>query len=158
MDSLACAVTGHRDIPLQKIQPLCRALDEQVRFAFDDGFRVFWSGFAEGADTIFAKRVLALQKEGLPILLCAAIPYQGRVRELERTAEGRFLLESCSRTHIVSPVFFHGVHHVRDRFLAEECARMIAVYDGRSTGGTLYTLLQARERLRDVRTINLAEL
>ena len=74
-----CCVTGHRDIPLQKLSPLFKRLRQETEWAIENGYTHFISGFAAGTDLFFAEVVAAL-KNTYPITLEAAIPYRGRLR------------------------------------------------------------------------------
>ena len=49
-----CCVTGHRDIPENRISYVEQELLREVQTAIDDGYTRFISGFADGTDLIFA--------------------------------------------------------------------------------------------------------
>ena len=52
-----CCITGHRDIPVEKKDFVEEALRREVAAAIKDGYTRFISGFAEGADLMFASVV-----------------------------------------------------------------------------------------------------
>ena len=54
MDKKTCCVTGHRDIPAERISNVEQELRREVRAAIEDGYTRFISGFAEGTDLMFA--------------------------------------------------------------------------------------------------------
>ena len=111
MAEKTCCVTGHRDIPEDRIAYVEQELRREVLAAIQDGYTRFISGFAEGADLMFAA-IVAEQKEHAP---------------------------SC---------FLE-----RNRYMAGESQRVIAVYDGRERGGTLFTMRYAHSIGREVREI-----
>ena len=80
MAEKTCCVTGHRDIPEDRIAYVEQELRREVLAVIQDGYTRFISGFAEGADLMFAA-IVAEQKEHNPdLFLEAAIPYAGRLK------------------------------------------------------------------------------
>ena len=67
MDKKTCCVTGHRNIPAERIAYVEQELRREVQAAIEDGYTRFISGFAEGADLMFAA-IVAEQKEHNPDL------------------------------------------------------------------------------------------
>ncbi|WP_417092331.1 VirD4-like conjugal transfer protein, CD1115 family [Intestinimonas timonensis] len=74
-ETKTCCVTGHRDIPAEKKGLVEEALRREVAAAIEDGYTRFISGFAEGADLMFAAIVAEAKKENGSLFLEAAIPY-----------------------------------------------------------------------------------
>lgn len=74
-----CCVTGHRNIPLEQTACISDLLRKEILSAIADGYTHFISGFASGADLLFADIVAEL-KALYPITLEAAIPYPGRMK------------------------------------------------------------------------------
>ena len=58
MAEKTCCVTGHRDIPEDRIAYVEQELRREVLAAIQDGYTRFISGFAEGADLMFAAIVV----------------------------------------------------------------------------------------------------
>ena len=58
-----CCITAHRDIPKEQADAVKHALWHEVKKAAADGFTIFMSGFADGADLYFAEMVVKLQAE-----------------------------------------------------------------------------------------------
>lgn len=145
-----CCVTGHRDIPLQKISPLLKSLRQEAEWAIENGYTHFISGFAAGADLFFAEVVAAL-KDTYPITLEAAIPYPGRLRT--RDQDFQRLIRQCERVRVHSAEYSKGCYMIRNRYMVDSSSLVIAVHDGRLTGGTAATLRYARETGRQIREI-----
>ena len=99
MGSLTCCVTGHRDIPAERIAYVEQQLRREVLEAIEAGYTRFISGFAEGTDLTFAA-IVAEQKERHPeLFLEAAIPYTGRLKT--RNYQFRTLLQSCDGIKVI---------------------------------------------------------
>ena len=79
-----CCVTGHRDIPEEQKIKIDELLHREILMAIEDGYTHFISGFAAGADLLFAEIVNEL-KASCPIALEAAIPYPGRMKSPDKT-------------------------------------------------------------------------
>ena len=67
MAEKACGVTGHRDLPDNQIENIKLNLRREIDKAITDGYTSFLSGFAEGADLLFAEIVVEKCKEN-PLL------------------------------------------------------------------------------------------
>ena len=151
MDEKTCCVTGHQDIPAERITYVEQELRREVRAAIEDGYTRFISGFAEGTDLLFAA-IVAEQKECNPeLFLEAAIPYAGRMKT--KNQQFHALLRACNGVKIVCDEYAHACFMQRNRYMAGESQRVIAVYDGRDHGGTLFTMRYAHTLGKEVRVI-----
>ena len=74
MKEKCCCVSGHRDIPADKLPYVKEELRKAVQAAIEDGFTRFISGFAEGTDLLFAAIVVEEKEKNPAIHLEAAIP------------------------------------------------------------------------------------
>ena len=135
-----CCVTGHRDIPEQKKETITQLLRQEILKAIADGYTHFISGFATGADLMFADIVVQL-KAVYPITLEAAIPYPGRMKTPDKTFQR--LIRCGDTVKIHSDCYFKGCYARRNRYMVDQSQRILAVYDGRTTGGTAATLRYA---------------
>lgn len=148
-----CCVTGHRDIPADKITYVEAALREEVTAAIADGYTRFLSGFAQGVDLIFAT-IIAEEKERCPdLFLEAAIPYAGRLKAKDELFQR--LIQSCNGVNVSSQKYTPSCYMTRNRYMVSESQRVIAVYDGRDSGGTLFTIRDAHCQRRDIRMIEI---
>lgn len=143
-----CCVTGHRDIPAEQMDRIQKLLRQEILAAIEDGYTHFISGFAAGADLLFADIVAEL-KEIYPITLEAAIPYPGRMKTPDKTF--RRLIRCCDIVKIHSDSYSKDCYMRRNRYMVDQSQRVIAVYDGRPTGGTAATVRYAKEK--DVRVV-----
>ena len=58
MKEKVCGVTGHREIPAEYMEQAEQGLRREIEKAIADGYTYFISGFADGADQLFAGIVL----------------------------------------------------------------------------------------------------
>ena len=142
MSEKVCCVTGHRIIPVEQQERVEYELRGLIRQAIGAGCDTFVSGFADGADLIFARLVLEFQADRY-VQLEAAIPYADRIKC--SNPEFQALLAKCDEVHIVSEQCSPGCYYARNRFLVDRADAVIAVYDGRRTGGTYQTICYAEE-------------
>lgn len=143
-----CCVTGHRDIPEEQMDRIQKLLRQEILAAIEDGYTHFISGFAAGADLLFAD-IIAELKEIYPITLEAAIPYPGRMKTPDETFQR--LIRCCDTVKIHSDSYFKGCYMRRNRYMVDHSQCVIAVYDGRPTGGTAATVRYAKGK--DVRVV-----
>ena len=143
-----CCVTGHRDIPAEQMDRIQKLLRQEILAAIEDGYTHFISGFAAGADLLFADIVAEL-KEIYLITLEAAIPYPGRMKTPDETFQR--LIRCCDTVKIHSDSYFKGCYMRRNRYMVDQSQRVVAVYNGRPTGGTAATVRYAKGK--DVRVV-----
>lgn len=157
MNKKTCCVTGHRDIPIEQVERIKRKLRREIESAVADGFTHFLSGFAEGADQYFAEIVAEFCERDERLSLEAAIPYRGRLERLGQYAETRRLLMACRKISVISEEYAKDVYQKRNQYMVEQSERMIAVYDGRETGGTAGTIRFARKKGIELREIHITD-
>lgn len=150
MQEKTCCVTGHRNIPAEQLSPIKNALEQAVDRAIRDGFTCFLSGFADGADLLFAEAVAARLAQNPSLRLIAAIPCRQRLDSLQKAARTRDLLAHCDEVYVAAEAYHPGVYAKRNRYMVERSDRVIAVYDGREKGGTAGTVRLARAMNREL--------
>lgn len=153
MEEKACCVTGHREIPSQQLPYVEQRLRQAVQTAIADGYTRFLSGFANGADLMFAAVVAEAKSQHSELLLEAAIPYAGRLKTKDKQVHT--LLQACDNIKIVCELYTPSCFLQRNRYMVAQSQRVIAVYDGRNHGGTWYTMQYARKLGRDVQVIGI---
>lgn len=65
------------------------------------------------------------------------------------------LLACCDRVYVQSEKSNRQCYHERNRYMVLSSDRVIAVYDGRSTGGTFYTIRFAQANEKEIRIIEI---
>lgn len=147
-----CCVTGHRNIPAEKILYVKNQLHQEFLQAIQNGYTHFISGFASGVDLIFARIVVDLKSE-YPITLEAAIPYPGRINTPDQTFQR--LLKECDIVKVHTEKYSKSCYMVRNRYMVDCSTLVIAVYDGRKNGGTAATIRYAYRTKSVVKEIRL---
>ena len=148
---ITCCFTGHRPQRLPwgdneadlRCQAVKARLTRAVAEAYDRGYRHFLCGMAQGADLYFCQAVLHLKAQHPGVTLEAAIPYPARLQN--RDPRFQALLAQCDAVQVHSPQYFRGCFMVRNHYMVDHSQRVIAVYDGRSGGGTAATIRYARQ-------------
>ena len=146
MEQKICGVTGHREIPAEYMEQAEQDLRREIEKAIADGYTYFISGFADGADQLFARIVLEKAKENPALRLEAAIPYRNRYKRLMEDERTRAMLEACAKVEVVSEEWASNVYMKRNRY-------MIAVYDGREKGGTVSTIRMVHAQRKEMREV-----
>ena len=137
-----CCFTGHRPHKLHQPEWVVVAgLEECIRDAIDAGFVTFISGMAWGVDIWAAEIVLKLKKEGYPIHLIAAVPHEGFERSWDATWKKRYnaVLAEADLVKIICPHYHRGCYQIRNEWMVDHSARLIAAFNGES-GGTKNTI------------------
>lgn len=147
-----CCATGHRNIPAERILYVKNSLHQELKRAIHGGYVHFISGFASGVDLMFAEAVVNF-KSSFPITLEAAIPYPGRLNTPDPTF--RRLIKKCDIVKVHTAQYSKGCYMVRNRYMVDHSTLVIAIHDGRKTGGTATTIRYAHKRKCIVRGINL---
>lgn len=147
-----CCVTGHRDIPFEKIPYVQDQLRQELVQAIQHGYTHFISGFASGVDLIFAGIVAGLKSE-YPITLEAAIPYPGRMKTPDMIFQR--LMKECDIVKVHTEQYSKSCYMVRNRYMVDCSTLVIAVNDGRKSGGTAATMRYALQMKRNVKEIRL---
>ncbi len=145
MQEKTCCFTGHRPEKLTATEEEVKtALEKAIQAAISDGYMVFISGMARGTDLWAAEIVLGLRDAGQPLRLLCAAPYPGfeqrwgaRWRDCARR-----VLAAADQVHFVSPGYAGNCFRLRNEWMVDHAARVIAVYHGGS-GGTRNTLRYA---------------
>lgn len=153
MNTKACCVTGHRDIPAEKVEYVKTKLREEIETAIADGFTTFITGMAEGVDLLFAELVIEQKAKHPELFLEAAIPYQNRLKTKDSLFRKCF--EDCDGVHVQQEAYSSDCFMNRNRYMVSLSSRIIAVYDGREKGGTLFTMRYAHMMEREVREIRI---
>ena len=161
-----CCFTGHRPEKLpwgyDERDPRCLALkarlDRAVEEAWEKGMRHFICGMAQGADFYFCEAALALRARRPGVTVEAAIPCEEQASRWPEADRERYfrLVEQCDYETMVQRHYDRGCMLLRNRYMVDRSAMLIAVYDG-TLGGTMYTLQYAMKRKLDLVILDVNE-
>lgn len=148
-----CCVTGHREIPMNRLAYVELELRKAIMAAVDDGYTRFINGGAAGVDLLFAAIVAELKEQGHHLYLEVALPYADRKKNKDQSFQR--MLATCDFVKVITEHYNRGCYFVRNRYMVDESSRIIAVYDGRESGGTVYTMQYAYDSGKPVRVIKI---
>lgn len=134
--------SGHRPEKLTRdVQAIQADLEQQIRRAVADGLDGFITGMARGVDIWAAQIVLRLRSEGMALRLICACPYEGFEAHWRRDWQRQYrqILEAADCVQYISPHYHRGCFQIRNRWMVDHAARVIAVYNG-TPGGTKNTI------------------
>ena len=151
----SCCFTGHRPTKLpwryNETDSRCVALKQRIRdaaeLAYEQGYRHFICGMAQGCDLYFCEAVLALRELHPDITVEAAIPCPTQADAWPAAQRERYraLVEACDFETMVSAQYTSACMQRRDRYMVDHSSLLIAAFDG-SAGGTRYTVEYAMRR------------
>lgn len=167
MKDSTCCFTGHRpnSLPCKYDEShkhcliIKEQLNKQIRLAIESGYTTFLSGMAVGADIWAAEAVISLKTEFPQISLVAILPFANQASRWGANLKARYdeIISNCDDVVSLQQDYSKGCMHIRNKELVDRSSRVIAVYDGRETGGTAYTVSLAMKKRLDVFFINSRE-
>ncbi len=154
------AFTGHRKQRLMQVNKDYRNLSGQIREKvitmiknlYEEGFREFYSGMAEGFDMIAAEAVLQLKEQYEDMTLVTAIPFRAQAEWFDPQDQllYRELLKKADRVVMLSEKYYRGCYLRRDTYMVSRASMVIAYWDNVCNGGTYHTVKKAVETGREV--------
>ena len=151
----SCCFTGHRPAKLpwgyHETDPRCltlkRRLRDAVEIAYEQGYRHFLCGMAQGCDLYFCECVLEMRSLHPDVTLEAAIPCPTQADAWPAAQRERYqrLVSACDYETMVSDRYSSSCMLRRDRYMVDHASLLIAAFDG-SAGGTRYTVEYALKR------------
>jgi uncharacterized phage-like protein YoqJ len=121
-----------------------------TQWHMESGWVDFISGMALGADTLFAEAVLECKKF-LPVRLIAAVPFAGQECKWTAGAQSKFrsIISQADHVEIVSPgAYSPAKMQIRNQWMVDHAMCVMAVWDGKQSGGTWNCIQYARQRNR----------
>lgn len=151
----SCCFTGHRPAKLpwgyRETDPRCLELKKRiadaVMLAYEEGYRHFLCGMAQGCDLYFCEAVLSLREKYPEITVEAAIPCPTQADAWPAAERRRYhdLVARCNMETMVSDIYSPTCMQRRDRYMVDHAMLLIAAFDG-TAGGTRYTVEYALRR------------
>ena len=129
--------TGHRPEKLRRIKPeIVKDLKKEILQATDEGFNVFISGMARGVDIWAAEIVLQLRADGKNVRLICACPYKGFEENwnIYWRLKYKSVLKEADYVKYVCPEYSRGCFQIRNEWMVDHSAKVIAVFKGEKSG------------------------
>ena len=156
---VSCCFSGHRPAKLpwgsNESDPRCIALKRRLwdamEAAYEEGYRHFICGMAQGCDLYFCELALALREKYDGVSVEAAIPCATQCQGWSALEQRRWrqLVDACDYETMVQEKYTPDCMLRRNRYMVDHAALLIAVHDGQS-GGTRRTIEYAMRRGVDV--------
>ena len=149
--------TGHRpqSFPFdyenksdKRYQNYIACLHEKVKELIGQGYTHFISGGALGADSDFAEAVLLYKESNPNLILEIAIPCETQSKGWSQQNQARYnaILQKADILHILSPTYTPWCMHARNRYMVDKASAVLAVFNGKESGGTFETLKYAQKK------------
>lgn len=159
------AFTGHRPESLSfgrslnagRIEEFKIVLCDEIRREMDEGCDTFYCGGARGIDLLCGEIVLEEKADRHPdVQLICVIPYEQQDERWGQTWKERYRSVLCGADSIrqICDSYQRDCFHIRNRYMVDACDLLIAVYNGKTTGGTAYTVQYAIKQGKEVVIIN----
>lgn len=145
--------TGHRPEKLHNDEAaVCTVLSNAIDAAIADGFVTFITGMARGVDIWAAEIVLARKAVNSEIRLICALPHPDFEKRWSAAWQARYttVLQQADLVRTICPVFSMASYQIRNEWMVDHSARVIAIYNGAS-GGTAKTIAYAEKNGVEVR-------
>jgi len=151
MNNKSACFTGHRDIDPQDLPSIKEKLREIIINCVNDGFTDFYNGGARGFDLLAAEAVLELKKTCPSLRLHIIVPCSNQTRGWREEDVIRYenVTAIADEVKCLSPVYFDGCMHVRNRYMVDNSELLIA-YLKSISGGSGYTVRYAEGQGKSV--------
>ena len=156
MKSQTCCFTGHRTLPVKKIQRIVNRLNNEVDQLIQKGVTTFMSGGALGFDRIAVSLVITKRQQGANIRLIFALPcrnqdetWTDRQKQLYRS-----LLSEADEIRYLSEENTPESMSICNRYMVDNSLYCICAFKDKADG-TGQTLRYAQEQ--GLQVINLAK-
>lgn len=157
--AVSCCFTGHRPNKLpwgsNEDDVRCKALKQRLwdvmETAYEEGYRHFICGMAQGCDLYFCELALQLREKYGDVSVEAAIPCPTQSDGWSREERQRWqsLVDQCNVETMVQDHYTPDCMLRRNRYMVDHASLLIAVYDGQN-GGTRRTMEYAMRRRLDI--------
>ncbi len=151
-----CAFTGHRPSKLPEfgaehlplMQQLKQVIYNEIYSAITVGYDTFITGMAMGFDIIAGETVLAFKVMYPEIKLYAAVPFESQQLKFPLIWKRRYdnLLRACDGFELLSKSYYKGCFGDRNKFMVDNCSRIIAYLDASESSGTRSTVRYAKSQ------------
>lgn len=123
---------------------LTQRLRQTVMLLYDEGFRHFLCGMAEGFDLLAAEAVMGLRGDLTGLQLTAVIPFPEQAARFDRQTRDRYdnVLACCDNTVTICNSYSMDCFHRRNDYLTDNSDVLVCYFNG-SKGGTAYTVRRA---------------
>ncbi|MDR2932480.1 MAG: DUF1273 domain-containing protein [Oscillospiraceae bacterium] len=154
-----CTISGmrpHKYPPGVDLDALFYALRGSILDAIGAGYTIFQTGMAQGPDIWGGEIVYALRKAHPGIKLHCFQPCETQANNWTDAWRERYfdLLRVADEVYLLQTSYTPDCMLKRNRAMIDKSAKLIAVYDKKTGGGTKYTVDYAKKKDLDIQLIN----
>ena len=142
----ACCFTGHRAVPMERIEELRQRLKAGILYLHDNmSITTYYAGGALGFDSLAAEAVIEQRREWRDIRLVIVIPCRDQADRWSAADKARYdrINGSADEVICLAERYYRGCMHQRNRYMVDH-SRACICYLTEQTGGTAYTVQYAR--------------
>lgn len=147
MTEKTCCFTGHRIIKKGKVQDIKDCIKNLIIELSDNGVTNFMCGGALGFDTLAALLVLEQKKKLTLVLPCINQSDNWNKNDI---LVYQLIKDSADNIIYTSKEFDKDCMLKRNRYMVDNSDYVVACFDGRESGGTLYTVNYAKRLNRKI--------
>ena len=132
-----CCFKGHSPQKLRRSEKEIKAdLECTIQQAIMDGYTTFITGMAYGVDIWAGQIVVRLRKRNPALHLIAAVPFRGFEDRWSADWKRAYqeLLEQADLVKYICPRYNAGAYQRRNEWMVDHSSRVIAVFNGESSG------------------------
>jgi uncharacterized phage-like protein YoqJ len=154
-----CCFSGYRPNKLpwsyhetdERCLLLKKKLYDVITAAYHSGIWYYICGMAMGCDMYFSEAILKFRETHPDVTLEAALPCEDQAAKWNEAIRERYfrLLRQCDKETYVSRRYTPNCMLLRNKYMVDKSATLIAVYDGRF-GGTMHTVGYAEANGLDI--------
>lgn len=146
-----CCFTGHRNLTDEQRKIVTIELVGCVEYLINEGYTHFITGMASGVDLLAAGIILQFKRTNKNIFLEAAVPHQNRLK----CNDPNFIniLNRSDKVTVIQEKYDISCFMKRNKYMVNNSDIVIAIWDGRKSGGTYNTIKYAESQGKKVVTI-----
>ena len=147
-----CCFTGHRNLTEEQTIKVAQDLPWCIDMLIQDGYTHFISGMANGSDILAAQMTGSFRRRNEAIILEAAVPYRRRL--FSKKEDFQYALKLCNKVTVIQEQYDPGCFQKRNKYMVDKSDIVVAIWDGRTSGGTYNTIIYAKSLGKDIIQIN----
>lgn len=143
-----CCFTGHRNLTEEQRCNVAVDLSWWINMLIQNSYTHFISGMANGSDILAAQVTGSFRHKNEAIILEAAVPY--RCRLFSKKENFQYVLKLCNQVTVIQEQYSPGCFQKRNKYMVDKSDIVIAIWDGRTSGGTYNTIRYAKSLGKDI--------
>lgn len=143
----ACCFTGHRELPVERAEHLCHALQTIIdRLYAENHIVTYYAGGARGFDALASETVIKRRAVLPDLRLIVVVPHEDQAKWWRVAEQERYerIKSEANEVITLAPHYFRGCMQKRNRYMVDRSAACVCFLTERA-GGTAYTVNYAKQ-------------